>query len=128
MCFDIVFYLNDPKVKRKYFLKFWDFSLYKCKNATIVVYSLDFDINLIEFLKRSEAQKQWPHELLWMLWFDEKSISNTYSYIFLFLAFCALWSFLEVNNIIYFGLDFAIALVFCGHGYRSNGNGHAIYC
>ena len=24
----------------------------------------------------SEAQKQRPHELLWMLWFDEKSIFN----------------------------------------------------
>ena len=24
-----------------------------------------------------EAQKQRPHELLWMLWFDEKSISST---------------------------------------------------
>ena len=27
-------------------------------------------------IKESEAQKQRPHELLWMLWFDEKSISN----------------------------------------------------
>ena len=25
-------------------------------------------------IKESEAQKQRPHELLWMLWFDEKSI------------------------------------------------------
>ena len=35
-------------------------------------------------MKGSEAQKQRPHELLWMLWFDEKSISNVvlfYSYI-----------------------------------------------
>ena len=27
-------------------------------------------------MKRSEAQNQRPHKLLWMLWFDEKSISN----------------------------------------------------
>ena len=27
-------------------------------------------------IKGSEAQKQKPYELLWMLWFDEKSISN----------------------------------------------------
>ena len=27
-------------------------------------------------IKGSEAGKQRPHELLWMLWFDEKSISN----------------------------------------------------
>ena len=27
-------------------------------------------------IKGSEAQKQRPHEFLWMLWFDEKSISN----------------------------------------------------
>ena len=27
-------------------------------------------------IKGSEAQKQRPHELLWMLWFDEKSISS----------------------------------------------------
>ena len=27
-------------------------------------------------IKESEAQKQRPHELLWMLWFDEKSIFN----------------------------------------------------
>ena len=27
-------------------------------------------------VKGSEAEKQRPHELLWMLWFDEKSISN----------------------------------------------------
>ena len=27
-------------------------------------------------IKGSEAQKQWPHKLLWMLRFDEKSISN----------------------------------------------------
>ena len=27
-------------------------------------------------MKGSEPQKQWPDELLWMLWFDEKSISN----------------------------------------------------
>ena len=26
-------------------------------------------------IKESEAQKRWPYELLWMLWFDEKSIS-----------------------------------------------------
>ena len=29
----------------------------------------------------SEAQKQSWHELLWMLWFDEKSISNTSYFI-----------------------------------------------
>ena len=28
------------------------------------------------FIKGSEAQKQRPYELLWILWFDEKSISN----------------------------------------------------
>ena len=27
-------------------------------------------------IKGSEAQKQRPYELLWMLWFDRKSISN----------------------------------------------------
>ena len=27
-------------------------------------------------IKGSDAQKQRPDELLWMLWFDEKSISN----------------------------------------------------
>ena len=27
-------------------------------------------------IKGSEVQKQRPHELLWMLWFDEKSISK----------------------------------------------------
>ena len=27
---------------------------------------------------KSDAQKQRPHELLWMLWFDEKSISKSY--------------------------------------------------
>ena len=27
-------------------------------------------------IQGSEAQKQRPHELLWMLWFDKKSISN----------------------------------------------------
>ena len=27
-------------------------------------------------IEGSEAQNQRPHELLWMLWFDEKSISN----------------------------------------------------
>ena len=27
-------------------------------------------------IKGSEAQKQRAYELLWMLWFDEKSISN----------------------------------------------------
>ena len=32
-------------------------------------------------IKGSEAQKQRPHELLWMLWFDEKNISNV----------CTLW-------------------------------------
>ena len=29
-------------------------------------------------IKESEAQKQRPHEHLWMLWIDEKSISNVY--------------------------------------------------
>ena len=29
-------------------------------------------------IKGSEVQKQRPHELLWMLWFDEKNISNSY--------------------------------------------------
>ena len=37
-------------------------------------------------IKGSETQKQRPHELLWMLWFDEKSISNVEVwYITLFL-------------------------------------------
>ena len=27
-------------------------------------------------IKGSEARKQWQYELLWMLWFEEKSISN----------------------------------------------------
>ena len=30
-------------------------------------------------IKRSEVQKQMPHELLWMLWFDEKSKSTVSS-------------------------------------------------
>ena len=30
-------------------------------------------------IKGSEVQKQWPDKLLWMLWFDEKSISNVHS-------------------------------------------------
>ena len=32
-------------------------------------------------MKGSEAQKQRPHELLWMLWFDEKSISSEHTYL-----------------------------------------------
>ena len=35
---------------------------------------MDFTKNLS--IKGSEAQKQWPHNHLWMLWFDGKSISN----------------------------------------------------
>ena len=31
-------------------------------------------------IKGSEAQKQWPIELLWTLWFDEKSISSAHIY------------------------------------------------
>ena len=31
-----------------------------------------------DFSEISEAQKQKPHELLWMLWFDGKSISTVY--------------------------------------------------
>ena len=31
-------------------------------------------------IKGSEAQKQRPNEIVWMLWFDEKSISNVYTY------------------------------------------------
>ena len=34
-------------------------------------------------IKGSEAQKQRPHKLLWMLWFDKKSISNLYIFIFI---------------------------------------------
>ena len=30
-------------------------------------------------IKGSEAQKQRPHELIWILWFDKKSISNVCS-------------------------------------------------
>ena len=30
-------------------------------------------------IKGSEAQKQRPHELLWMLWFDEKSLSKMHN-------------------------------------------------
>ena len=30
-------------------------------------------------IKGSAAQKQRPHQLLWMLWFDEKSISNVHT-------------------------------------------------
>ena len=37
---------------------------------------VDFTKNLS--IKGSEVQKQWPDELLWMLWFDEKSISNVH--------------------------------------------------
>ena len=33
-------------------------------------------------MKRSEAQKQRPHELLWMLWFDEKSVSSYSTFFF----------------------------------------------
>ena len=32
-------------------------------------------------IKGSDAQKQMPHKLLWMLWFDEKSISNVHLYL-----------------------------------------------
>ena len=31
-------------------------------------------------MKGSEAQKQRPHKLLWMLWFDEKSVSSILTY------------------------------------------------
>ena len=37
-----------------------------------------FYLNLL--IKGSEAQKQRLHEFLWMLWFDEKSISNVSTY------------------------------------------------
>ena len=37
-------------------------------------------------IKGSEVQKQRPHELLWMLWFDGKSISNVYKYNILLWA------------------------------------------
>ena len=30
-------------------------------------------------IKGSEVQKERPHELLWMLWFDEKSMSSAYN-------------------------------------------------
>ena len=30
-------------------------------------------------IKQAEAQKQRPHELLWMLWFDGKSISKVHT-------------------------------------------------
>ena len=33
-------------------------------------------------IKGSEAQKQRPHKLLWMLWFDEKNISNWCIWLF----------------------------------------------
>ena len=41
---------------------------------------------LLISIKGSEALKQSPHELLWMLWFDEKSISNC-TYVFRIITY-----------------------------------------
>ena len=51
----------------------------------------------------SEAQKHRPYELLWMLWFDGKSISNTTNFFMIFLyvySITYLWTimFLGANN------------------------------
>ena len=50
-------------------------------------------------IKGSEAQKQKPYKLLWMLWFDEKSISNVYR--FSYVSFTILF-------FLYFFHDFSL--------------------
>ena len=52
---DLFFWASDPLINRFY----WNLSI-----------------------KGSEAQKQRPHKLLWMLWFDEKNISNWCIWLF----------------------------------------------
>ena len=65
--------------------------------------------------KGSEAEKQWPHELLWMLWFDGKSISNVYTSIsiqnLLTLHFC----FANDGLFSYFSTFFSLTLMVLQH-------------
>ena len=68
---DILFSSNHNIHKSSCGLCFW------ASDTLIDIFYLNLSI------KGSEAQKQRPNELLWMLWFDEKSISSvqyTYTY------------------------------------------------
>ena len=48
-------------------------------------------------IKGSKAQKQRPHKLLWMLWFDEKSTSNIKTYS----SLSVIYIIAEVHTVIF---------------------------
>ena len=48
-------------------------------------------------IKASEAQKQRPHKLLLMLWFDKKSISNIYKVFYTSIYFLWYISYISVR-------------------------------
>ena len=64
---DILYSANHNIHKSSYGLCFW------ASDSLIDAFYLNISI------KGSEALKQRPNEILWMLWFDEKSISNVHT-------------------------------------------------
>ena len=66
--------------------------------STFIKVWVEFVFGLNLSIKVSEAQKQRPCELLWMLWFNEKSISTITYYVHTRYIFSG-YTLLAVNSV-----------------------------